>query len=329
MIRPTLLTAAALLLCSAAAGAPPPDSSWLPPSVREALRQSRGIKSQGIHLQGGRLERTVMRGDLPDALDAGRATPVGLKGKVVDGVAEGPAALQAEIRRVTTAECRPRGAVLQLFELSIGGVNPCQGQGIASGPEDPTLTPCERKNFERFTGMAVAIPGAFGALGEYVAPEAQPFFSFSCVSGVLAKCVRWGYGAREDLYPACVRAAHADYCGSGRSFTCPGTRIDVLDRDRRNLRTAAESGQVLEADWGASGAVCLGEPRLPGCVSPAQRAHLKEEILAECKRAGHPLPLSCPSSCDDPGKTCGRAVRTYTYLGQSSTCATSAAVCPR
>ena len=316
-----------LLFVAGPAAAEPPGADWLPPQVREALKTSRGIKSQGVHLQGGRLERTVMRGDLPDALEAGRATPVALRGASAAGVGEGPAPLQAEIVRVTYAECRSRGAGLPLFELRIGGQNPCAGQSISASADDPTLSPCERRNFDRFTGMAVAIPGAFGARGEYVAAGAQPFYSFACVSGVLAKCVRWGYGAREALFGACVRAAHADYCGTGRSFTCPGTRIDILDQARRNLRAAASDGQVLEADWSADGAVCLDAPRLPGCVSPAQRAALVKEIQAECQRAGRALTLGCPKTCDDPGQTCGRALRTYTYLGQGSTCATSAEIC--
>lgn len=333
---PTLSGVLLGALCALSAGQPQPqqpaERSWLPRRIQDHLKADRGIRSQGDRLQGGALEKTVVRGDLPQALSAGRLSPISARGTRHSGVGEGLAPLTVEVRKVEYADCGMRGAPIPLYELALpdqGGRNPCEGQTIAGGPDDPTLSPCERKSFARFTGKAMAIPGGFGARGEYVAASADAaFFSFSCMSGVIAKCLRWRYSAGEDLFLACVRAARADFCGTGRSFTCPGTKVDVIDQAGRHLRAQDPTGQVLEADWDRDGAVCLGQPRTPGCGDPAARRRLLEEIAAECRRAGRPLKPGCAESCTDPRGTCGSPVRTYTYPNQTSTCGASQEICP-
>jgi hypothetical protein len=70
-------------------------------------------------------------------------------------------------------------------------------------------------------------------------------FAFVCTNGTIAKCVRWGYrpwtsgwkngvtsGTKTSFaqyHQACVRAAMADYCGDGTSFTQDGTVVDIAD----------------------------------------------------------------------------------------------------
>ena len=88
---------------------------------------------------------------------------------------------------------------------------------------------------------AYALAGTWGANGAYSASTTQ--FTFACTSGTIAKCTRWGYrpfGSAQlsdgatmvplaDYHQACIRAAMADYCADGRSFTRNGTPIDIYD----------------------------------------------------------------------------------------------------
>ena len=107
-------------------------------------------------------------------------------------------------------------------------------------------------------------------------------YTFSCPSGVIAKCVRgWGYKpwarlpagsqssdgtAREiDLLPlhlACVRAARADYCGDGTSHTRNGTLIDMFDRHGLNV-PEDELNFRDESAFGIAGADWVDRPRWP------------------------------------------------------------------
>ena len=105
-------------------------------------------------------------------------------------------------------------------------------------------------------------------------------FTFSCATGAIAKCVRdFGYKpwdrrvspARQrgtemiDMRPlhlACVRAVRADYCGDGQSHTRAGTLVAMVDSHDFNPHRPAP-GFVLEAEFGADGAVSVSRPRWP------------------------------------------------------------------
>jgi hypothetical protein len=86
---------------------------------------------------------------------------------------------------------------------------------------------------------AYALNGIWSATGELTA---QPGFTFACTGGGVAKCVRWGYRPFGDArrsnntyvplagyHQSCVRAAVADYCANGYSFTYAGTMVDIYD----------------------------------------------------------------------------------------------------
>ena len=85
--------------------------------------------------------------------------------------------------------------------------------------------------------------------------------TIACTSGVLAKCVRWGYKpwktlegiALRDYHQACTRMARADYCGNGISHTKDGTIIDHQKTE--------DNGMVFEAAWGTDGAILIHRPR--------------------------------------------------------------------
>ncbi|MBA2538332.1 MAG: hypothetical protein H0V17_01750 [Deltaproteobacteria bacterium] len=87
---------------------------------------------------------------------------------------------------------------------------------------------------------SLALAGTWSATGGYTADSTS--FTFSCTTGTIAKCARWGYrpfgSARKsdgvttalaDYHQACIRGATADYCANGNSFTRDGTLVDVYD----------------------------------------------------------------------------------------------------
>lgn len=92
--------------------------------------------------------------------------------------------------------------------------------------------------------------------------------TIACTSGVLAKCVRWGYRPWQsvngvplrDFHQACTRMARADYCGNGNSHTKDGTLIDLYDRLAIQSPTE-DSGLEFEAAWSPEGAVLLHHTR--------------------------------------------------------------------
>ena len=119
-------------------------------------------------------------------------------------------------------------------------------------------------------------------------------YTFACSGAVVAKCVRtWGYKpwksleaengdalSLEPLHRACVRAARADYCGTGISFTRDGTTVDLFDSHGFNVKARAP-GFHPEAKFDEHGAVSVKRTRwpidesdlghsvaLPGCVRP-------------------------------------------------------------
>jgi len=104
-------------------------------------------------------------------------------------------------------------------------------------------------------------------------------FTFACRDATFAKCVELGYKPWDTVagvnlanhHEACTRALRADYCGDGTSNTVNGTLINIYD----SLNVQSDSlGWKIESNWTASGAVCIGTPRVltitqatvPACV---------------------------------------------------------------
>ncbi|MGQ0528560.1 MAG: ADYC domain-containing protein [Panacagrimonas sp.] len=118
----------------------------------------------------------------------------------------------------------------------------------------------------------------------------------SCVSGVVAKCVRWGYPpwskgpGGEDLAPfhaSCVRMARADYCGDGQPHTKEGTSIDNFDDLGIQTRGAADDpSYVFEAGWTPQGAVCVNHTRWTDVVT-------LDALKTQCPR------LAAAPHCDE------------------------------
>ncbi|HEX5062559.1 MAG TPA: ADYC domain-containing protein, partial [Kofleriaceae bacterium] len=91
------------------------------------------------------------------------------------------------------------------------------------------------------SGQSYALKGTWDSLGEHAASSTD--FSFACSTGTIAKCTRWGYRpwitsytksdgstvSFDNFHQACVRAAMADYCTNGHSFTKFHTLVDIYD----------------------------------------------------------------------------------------------------
>jgi hypothetical protein len=97
---------------------------------------------------------------------------------------------------------------------------------------------------------------------------------------------------------ATLKMLVADYCGTGRAFTVAGTPLVW----KGGHVTFADEPTSIEARWGASGATCVGVPRLN--VHPSATDHFPDDlwtaIAAEC-------PLSVPPVC--------KSSSSYDFLG--------------
>ncbi|HEV7554780.1 MAG TPA: ADYC domain-containing protein, partial [Kofleriaceae bacterium] len=131
---------------------------------------------------------------------------------------------------------------------------------------------------------AMALAGTWDATGAFSSSTTR--FTFACTSGTIAKCTRWGYrpfdtgtklGTTTSLAPyhqACIRAATADYCANGHSFTKDHTLVDVSDGGfignppvfdgfiSRTLWTdPTATAYAWESDWDTLGAITMDRMR--------------------------------------------------------------------
>lgn len=131
---------------------------------------------------------------------------------------------------------------------------------------------------------AIALPGQWDSSGTYINNDE---ITFACTSGVIGKCVLWGYHPQstvqgypmQDFHQACTRMARADYCGDGISHTRDHTAIDVYDRLSIQTPTAND-GMAFEAVWGPHGAVWISRTRWPEALAYVQ-ANCPERLQVE------------------------------------------------
>lgn len=201
----------------------------------------------GMHLDGSRLVLTVDGEPLPDEawLD--------MEWRIPDGE-------QEHVVRITRIEPEPTDERLVRYGLSFDGLEVCE---------------------DAAAGLFLA--GAWDERGDH--DDSDPSaLTFACPSGVLHKCVSWGYqpwAVGEELHQSCTRLARADYCGTGTPWTRDGTLVDVYDVAGVQSPTG-EAGLSFEAGWGPAGAVCVNEPRYR--VSDAEGAAALPECWAALPR---------------------------------------------
>jgi hypothetical protein len=186
--------------------------------------------------------------------------------------------------------------------------NMCNGQPYAA-------TEAEKKAFcggssscpdlDNLTGKALIIPGWWDRTTGQWSPTADlgdgkqtDVFSLSCVSGVEAKCVMWGYtpwvADLQPYYLACVNAARAHYLRSDAthpgpdkdSFTCQDTEIDVYDNYNDaglQKRDSSNTTMVFESLWRKDGSLY--------CAARARWGHCDTELRGV---------VGSVKPCDDP-----------------------------
>lgn len=121
-------------------------------------------------------------------------------------------------------------------------------------------------------------PGPDGCRQGFPLQDAAGSLEFTCSSGAVGKCVRFGYRPwaggpdGKSLAPqhaACVRMVRGDYGGTGEPFTRDGMDIDLYDaQDIQTPDMAAD--QSFEAGWSSDGAVCVHHARVKENVTLAE-----------------------------------------------------------
>lgn len=216
-----------------------------PPDIEEQGTSMQGRKMQGRRMQGRRIALEAMLGVRIETEDG---SPVTMQdGRLVADELVGAAALanrdllgiaksgQRFALRIATVEAHGGG---ELVVLEADGAPVC-------GDGEP--------------GMFVA--GAWDDAGQYDAGDGE--LTFSCMDGVIFKCVDWGYAPWSfgaEVHQSCTRLARADYCGDGRPWTLDGTTIDVYD-DFGVQQRVGVAAMGFEAAWGTDGAVCVNATR--------------------------------------------------------------------
>jgi len=200
-----------------------------------------GIGAQGAELDGIALEDVALVGTSLRAVDAHGRTIEGadwIGAEIVGRASTEPVEL-----RIAAVDVDPGDPSMHWYTLTHEGRSVCSDG--------------ERGLFVR------GVWDETGARQDSLADDPTIEFTFSCASGVIAKCVGWGYAPDEvgpETHEACTRLARADYCGDGRAHTVDGTLVDVYDR-MGVMQPEPGSTLEFEAGWGPRGATCVSRPR--------------------------------------------------------------------
>jgi ADYC domain-containing protein len=248
------------------------------------IMEQQGSQLQGINLQGMELQGMQLQGKSFGFLDlngarlavAQSAAPVSLVGGalVASGFAD-TAALRGVALTATTRSGDP-------FAVEVRGVRSVNGidridiaidGAAACAPGDDGLF----------------VEGAWDERGNHSSPPGT--LTYSCMTGVIAKCVTWGYApwaVGADVHVTCTRLARADYCGDGNPWTVNGTSIGVVDTLGIQTLDRPSPGYSFEAAWGPGGALCVNDTRYtviaadgslvrPGCFASLPRCSSLDE----------------------------------------------------
>ena len=245
-----------------------------------------GIKMQGIKMQGMNMEgfdiAGATLGDTPltdvhvedgDVVATDSVTLAELRNTDLIG-----AQFNAEVEDPTTSPPTISLVAYQISDVQTEIADEWDPTGtgntylftlLQQDPDDDSWQPACDADAD---GNTVAIPltDTWDDTGARV--SSSTMFTFSCTTGVIAKCYRWGYrpwitgyGDVTTLHETCTRLARADYCGDGVSHTRNGTEVNVWDTVASpgpiESKDATPDGFSFEAGWNANGAVCLNHPR--------------------------------------------------------------------
>ena len=183
------------------------------------------------------------------------------------------------------------------------------------GPSsDPRSNDLKFENRLKSWQKAIAVTGTW-LVNESRDPknlERRKGFTFSCISGAVAKCAHWGYEPSQscnqkalvDYHEACVYAARAIYRPGNkpyRRFTCQDTQVDFADKlfgDKGlNNFMAEDQGMTFEAGWDVSGVV-LGDKPCLGLRYEFCEGEARDELGYTTK----PKQLEIGTKCAMPAK---------------------------
>ncbi|HRI49617.1 MAG TPA: ADYC domain-containing protein [Pseudomonadota bacterium] len=285
-----LLLACCALLCGsssashaadAKAATPPCASKGPPPGPATQGRNLQGRNLQGRNLQGRNLQGRNLQGTQPAVAVVQkllvRGTPVAelrLQGTTLVGSVDGKTLTGADFigatvvqedidgsplqATITNVQADPQDASCEVLLYTLTATNPETGKS-----EDL----CEPDQW----GQRYATPvyGSWDSTGAHIPSTSK--FVFACTSGVIAKCIRWGYRpwksvngrSLADYHQACTRMARADYCGDGTSHTEDGTLIDMYDALKIQQKSPLDPRSLLlfDAAWTPKGAYCVTKDR--------------------------------------------------------------------
>jgi hypothetical protein len=214
------------------------------------------------------LEGTALRGlTLEDAMSwvEGRTLPVRREHLVRVGFADGGLlGRDLDGRDVVGAELT---GLLLPFSADTGATVWLEVQEVAAHPQISDLPlytlALDGENVCDENAAGLFVPGVWDETGARHETAHGADTTFACLSGVIGKCVTWGYRpwlVGSDLHQTCTRMARADYCGDGVPHTEDGTLIDVFDP--AGIQVAVEDAALsFEAGWSTEGAVCVNVPR--------------------------------------------------------------------
>jgi hypothetical protein len=250
-----------------------------PESLDQA--QQEGRSWQGRSWQGRSWQGTSVQGTGP-AVSTVRQIQLG--GTVVDGLQLNGTVLVGSVSGNPIAGADFIGAIVTQQDVD-GSTFTSTITNVQTDAQDPsgeillyTLTAYDSAtgtvqnicNPDPWGGQyATPVYGSWDSTGAHTLSGSQ--FMFGCTSGVVAKCVRWGYKpwksvngvALADYHQACTRMARADYCGDGVTHTMNGTLIDMYDD--LGIQTQApqdpSSPLYFEGAWTVNGAYCLSKER--------------------------------------------------------------------
>lgn len=147
---------------------------------------------------------------------------------------------------------------------------------------------------------AYAMPGTWSAAGGFFPSSTS--VTFACKTGVVGKCVTWGFGADRpwpaqtirgvastadayDMLQSCTRMARADYCATGLPNTLDGTPIRI---DTPFAQMTPDPQFPFEAAW-------TGEAAIRGRFVPRNVV-----CLSKLRWSTLPLGGTCPLTIPDP-----------------------------
>lgn len=289
---PMILAAAGLLALAchprAAAVNPVAPTSAYPPAPPGSCEDGpidRSGRRQGTNLygliQGWDEQQLFDTVSLQGAARRGQALRLRRDGERVQSV-DGDGAASADLTGLTLVGLRPAGGTVHLA-LCAPPRQSAHGKGwyrleYYNASESLWMNAC-RGDKEHPEPLAAILTGAWDQSGAFHADEGR--FTIACDTGVLGKCLDWGYDpagparggvSMRDAHQACTRMARADYCGNGKPHTSDGSLIDVED-SLGIQRWDAGGGLAFEAAWGPDGAACLNHVRDGSPI---------DDVLREC-----------------------------------------------